>query len=131
MIEPWTHKEDLEAGREYLVMASALPARRYGSTMALFRGARRVKRQLASADGLVGFALLARPTRRQYGSLSVWRDRAALDAFATSAPHGELMRSLGPHMAPTTFTTWTIDGADGRPTWSEAFDRLRAAAARS
>lgn len=112
---------------EYLVLASDIPARSYAATPALFRGARAVKRQLAEAPGLVGFSLLARPLRKQYASLSVWTDEAALAGFARSDAHGRLMEELRPAMAPTTFVRWTIDGSQGRPSWREALRRLSAA----
>lgn len=120
----WKSLADLEADRSYLVLASSIPARSRSSTGALFRGARAVRRQLAGTPGVVGFSLLARPWRKQYATLSVWVDEAALAAFSTSEPHRELMAALRPQMAPTRFVRWQILGSDGRPTWSDALRRL-------
>jgi heme-degrading monooxygenase HmoA len=111
------------------VLASSLPARDYAATPALFRGANATKRQLRDAEGLVGFSLLARPLRKQYGSLSVWRDEAALQEFARSSPRGQLMRDLAPRMGETAFVRWTIPGSAGRPSWREAWARLASAGA--
>lgn len=127
MRDPWKQPEAMDPDTEYLVMASSLPARDYAATPALFRGAQATKRQLRDAEGLIGFSMLARPVRKQYGSLSVWRDEAALRAFARTTPHGQLMRDLAPRMGQTTFVRWTITGADGRPSWREAWRRLDAA----
>lgn len=124
MRDPWKQCQAMDPDTEYLVMASSLPALDYAATPALFRGARATKRQLRDADGLVGFSMLARPARKQYGSLSVWRDEDALQAFARSSPHGQLMRDLAPRMGQTAFVRWTITGAQGRPSWAEAWDRL-------
>lgn len=121
----------MEPEVEYLVMASSLPARDYGATPALFRGASATKRQLRQAEGLIGFSMLARPLRKQYGSLSVWRDEAALQAFARTSPHGQLMRELAARMGETTFVRWTITGADGRPSWRDAWARLAKASSAS
>jgi hypothetical protein len=118
----------MQAGREYLVLASNIPPLRRSSTLRLFRGASAVRRQLRHADGVVGFALLARPWRKQYSTLSVWSDEHALAAFASAQPHRELIRDLSPEMGRTTFVRWTIDGAAGRPSWRDALRRLRAAA---
>ena len=109
---------------EYLVLASSLPGKDYTATPALFRGASATKRQLRDAEGVIGFSLLARPARKQYGTLSVWRDEAALQEFARSSPHGQLMRDLAPRMGQTAFVRWTIPGSAGRPSWQEAWDRL-------
>jgi heme-degrading monooxygenase HmoA len=120
----WKSMQAFEVDREYVVLASSIPARRRSSTGRLFRGAGAVRRQLARTDGLVGFSLLARPWRKQYATLSVWVDEDALSAFASASPHRELMARLAPEMGPTKFARWTIAGSDGRPSWRDALDRL-------
>jgi hypothetical protein len=35
-----------------------------------------------------------------------------------------LMSELSPQMGPTKFVRWTIRGADGRPSWRDALQRL-------
>ena len=120
----WKWSAPLEPEREYLVLASSIPPRSRRSTWRLFRGASTVRRQLAVSDGVIGFALLARPLAKQYATLSVWRDEEALTAFASSEPHRGLMTSLRPEMEPTKFVRWTIRGADGRPSWADALQRL-------
>lgn len=121
---PWKSMKPMAPGREYLVLASSIPPRTRSSTRALFKGARAVRKQLATTDGVIGFSLLARPLRKQYATLSIWEDERALAAFADQRPHRELMATLSPEMAPTTFVRWTTSGSDGRPTWSEALRRL-------
>lgn len=73
----------------------------------------------------MGFAMLAEPLRRNYATLSIWRDARALDAFGRSDPHGELMADLAGAMASTKFVRWTISGSEPVPTWSDALERLR------
>ena len=124
MKSKWRQLQPFEAERDYLVLASNIPPLRRSSTGRLFRGSRAVAAQLEHADGIVAFAMLARPWRKQYATLSVWADEAALQAFATSAPHTRLMTELAPEMAPTRFLRWSISGADGAPTWADALDRL-------
>lgn len=125
MKSPWRKLQALEPDREYLAFASWIPARRYGATPAMFRGASAVREQLATTPGLVGFSLLARPVRKQYATLSLWEDDAALAAFSHREPHGRWMAQLAAEMGDTRFVHWTIRGADGRPTWPEALRRLR------
>jgi hypothetical protein len=114
----------MEPDREYLVLASSIPARRLGATGRMFAGATQVRRQLRGADGLVGYSLLARPLRKQYATLSVWLDDDHLAVFVRASPHVELMKQLAPEMGPTKFVRWTMRGADGRPSWSDALRRL-------
>jgi quinol monooxygenase YgiN len=121
---PWTARQDLEAGSEYFVMASHLPLTRLSATVRFFRGVAAVRKQLASAEGLVGYTLRARPLARDYWTLSVWKDEEAMRAFMRTPPHVGLMSSLKPLMGPTKFVTWTMSAADGRPKWAAALTRL-------
>lgn len=68
---PWTARAEMEPGSDYLVMASHLPLKRISATVRFFRGVAAVRRQLAAADGLVGYTLRARPLARDYWTLSV------------------------------------------------------------
>ena len=125
MKAPWKSFANLERDREYLVLASSIPARKFSSTWRMFRGASAVRKQLATAEGVVGFSLLAEPIRKSYATLSVWTDEEALGRFVTESPHREVMADLGPAMGPTKFVKWTISATDGLPSWSDALDRLR------
>ncbi|MBM3660862.1 MAG: DUF3291 domain-containing protein [Actinobacteria bacterium] len=124
MKSPWKAIVPMEPDQEYLVMASSIPPLRRSSTYRLFRGASAVRAQLGRTEGVVGFSLLARPWRKEYATLSVWVDAAALDAFVATLPHRDLMVDLAPDMGATRFVRWTIPGTAGRPTWSEALSRL-------
>jgi hypothetical protein len=114
----------MASGREYLVMASHLPLGRITSTARFLLAVVAVRRQLADAEGLVGYTLRAKPLARDYWTLSVWTDRSALQEFMRSAPHVGLMGSLRPLMSPTKFVQWEITAADGRPSWTNALERL-------
>ena len=114
----------MRPGSDYLVMASHLPLQRISATVRFFRGVTAVRKQLAAADGLVGYTLRARPLARDYWTLSVWENEAALGEFMRTPPHVQLMTSLKPLMGPTKFVQWTISAADGRPGWGAALERL-------
>lgn len=124
MKSPWKTMQPMQPDRDYVVLASSIPPRSRASTRVLFVGASAVRKQLAGTDGVIGFSLLARPLRKQYATLSVWEDDAALERFATSEPHARLMADLGPEMAPTTFARWSVRGGDARPSWRDALARL-------
>jgi heme-degrading monooxygenase HmoA len=108
-------------------MASHLPLKRVTSTVRFFRGVSAIRRQLATADGLIGYTLRAKPLARDYWTLSVWQDEQALRAFMRTPPHAGIMASLHPHLGPTKFTTWTISAADGRPSLTGALQHLTSA----
>lgn len=125
MKSPWKWSTPLDPEREYLVLASSIPPRSRRSTWRLYRGASAVRKQLRVTDGVIGFALLARPFRKEYATLSVWTGEDALANFASDDPHRELMRTLSPKMGPTKFVRWTMRGAEGKPSWHDAMRRLR------
>ena len=124
MKSPWKTRTALDPGAQYLALASSIPPKSIKSTWKLFRGAFAVRRQLLDTDGVMGFSLLAEPLRRHYATLSVWRDEAALDAFARAHPHDQLVVALRPEMGETKFVRWTVSGSDGRPSWKAALERL-------
>jgi len=124
MKSPWKSFAPFDLDREYLVLASSIPPLSRSSTSRLFIGASQVRKQLAGTEGLVGFSLLARPVRKQYATLSVWRDEEALTAFANGNPHGTLRDDLAPAMGATKFVRWTIKGSAGRPSWRDALRGL-------
>ena len=107
------------------MLASAIPAKSRRSTWRMFNGSRIVRKQLGSTDGVIGFSMLARPISKDYATLSIWRDEAALSAFAGTQPHRDMMSSLAPEMGPTKFVRWAIKGSDGKPSWDDALTRLR------
>ena len=63
----------MEPGTGYLVMASHLPLKRITATVRFFRGVFAVRKQLATADGLIGYTLRAKPLARDYWTLLVWK----------------------------------------------------------
>jgi hypothetical protein len=121
---PWNSRAEMEPGRSYLVMASHLPLKQITSTVRFFRGVSAIRKQLTSAEGLIGYALRAKPIARNYWTLSVWMDETSLRSFMRTAPHVGLMTSLKPAMGPTKFVQWEIAGSEGRPSWEVALQRL-------
>ena len=116
----------METGTSYLVMASHLPLNQITATVRFFRAVLAVRKQLATAEGLIGYTLRAKPLARDYWTLSVWTDDTALRAFMRTPPHVQVMTSLKPVMGPTKFVTWTVSKADGRPSMAATLEHLAA-----
>ena len=121
----WKQLMPMDEAREYVALASLIPPKGRSSTWRLFRGSRAVATQLCATEGVLGFSMLARPLLKEYATLSLWVDDAALDSFARSTPHDQLRQQLADQMAATTFVRWAVAGSDGVPSWSDALDRLR------
>jgi hypothetical protein len=124
MTSPWKRHGTPDAQRTYLALASSIPAKRVTDAGKMFRGSRQVRKQLAGAQGLIGFSLLARPFKKQYATLSVWESEDALQAFVHENPHEGLMGEIGPLLAAAKFVRWETSGAEAHPSWHDALVRL-------
>jgi heme-degrading monooxygenase HmoA len=124
---PWKSYATPDPDREYLVLASSLPLRRYRATSGFMRMVGQIRRQLDGAPGLVGYSLDANPFARRYWTLSVWEDQKALDRFVAANPHRQVMARLRSQLGPTRFTTWEAAGSALPPTWPDARAHLDAA----
>ena len=122
---PWTQRQEADPGREYVAMASRLPLKRSRSIPGFLRDALAIRRQLARADGLVGYALDAELTRKTFWTFSVWEDQDSLDAFAASDPHRAITRRLQPLMGQTRFEFFQLPGSDLPLTWDQMKSRVR------
>ena len=121
---PWKQFTAMAPDREYLAFASFLPLKRLAATPKMMGLASSVRRQLKDTPGIVGYSLDAKPFAREYYTLSVWDDEASLQAFVVHSPHVDVMSKLADDMDDTKFVRWTITGAEPRPTWAEAKQRL-------
>jgi quinol monooxygenase YgiN len=84
----------------------------------------RVAKQLASAQGLLGYSVLARPLSKRFWTLSAWKDEAALRDFVQHPPHARIMTAIAPHMEQTKFLRWTVKGSQLPLSWDEALRRF-------
>jgi hypothetical protein len=117
---PWTTISPPDPGREYRVMASQLPLARYRDIPAFLSATMAIRTQLASAGGLIGYSLDAQLAGKTFWTVSAWDSQDALDAFSRADPHRTRVGVIRPRMRPTTFTFWTVPGADLPISWAEA-----------
>ena len=119
----WKSLRPAEPEREYVVLLTYLPLKRYRTIPRFLGYARRVEAQLAETDGIVGYALRAKFTKRDFWTLSVWESEDALQTFVHQGFHSGLMTVLKPDMAATNFVRWTIKGSDCPPSWDDVLQR--------
>ena len=91
---PWKVLREAQPGREYLVLLSFLPLRRFRDFPAFARHDIRITRQLRTAPGLVGYSKLGRPWVKRFWTLSAWEDEAALAGFVHAGSHVRAMAEL-------------------------------------
>ncbi|MFQ5918940.1 MAG: hypothetical protein ACE5I4_02690 [Thermoplasmata archaeon] len=122
--QPWKFFAEIEPDHEYLVMSTFLPLEGSGMRRAFGRDVRRVERQLASSEGLVGYSLRVKFWRRHYWTLSVWEDERSLIAFSEAAPHRDVMAPRDWRLSGFKSVHWRVRGTEIPPTWRETLDRL-------
>ena len=121
---PWIPVSQAAPTSEVVVMASRFRVRGFRHVLPFFIDAMRVLAQMRKADGAVGVSLVAHPLRREFATLSAWRDRAALDAAVRGEPHVSVMRRQRAAMAESTFRFWNAPAAALPVTWEDADQHL-------
>ena len=121
---PWSTVSVPRPGTQVTVMASKLPLRAYRHIPAFLWWTLRIRRQLAGAPGLVGYALQADIVRKTFWTVSAWTGRDAIEDFVRLDPHHAGMAASRPHMRPTAFVFWTVRAGDLPVGWDECRSRL-------
>jgi hypothetical protein len=122
---PWFEAKPIDSEREYAAMASRLPLAHYRSVPSFMRDTLRIRRQLASAPGLVGYGLKADLMSKTFWTFSIWEDRASIDTFAASDPHQQIIQRLRPRMMPTNFSFFSLSGSSLPMSWDQMTSSVR------
>src|SRR5437870_11693026 len=120
---PWRSLLPSDGGREYLALLSYLPLKGFRKMLTLQRQTGKVRAQLASTPGLVGYSFRAKRMSHRFWTLSIREDERALMAFVGRDSHRMTMGILQPYMAETAFTRTTIRGTEAPPSWRDAMHR--------
>ncbi len=70
------------------------------------------------------YALDAKLFEKTFWTVSAWRSREQLEAFAATDPHRRDVGKVRPNMDPTTFVFWTAKAGDLPIAWDEARRRI-------
>ena len=121
---PWRTVGAPNPNGNYVALLSYLPLKNYLRVLPFFLYTAQVMKQLASAQGLVGYSLLARPISKRFWTLSAWANDEALRAFVQYLPHVKIMTALAPHMGKTEFVRWNVNGSELPLKWDDALRRI-------
>src|SRR6516164_6561306 len=117
---PWQSYSRAVPERDYVALLSYLPLNSAWQLPRLLLYSTRIRRQLRTSSGLIGYSLRAQLAAKQFWTLSVWEDEAALQAFVTASPHAAVMKALAPHMGATRFARWIVKSSDLSLRWDDA-----------
>lgn len=113
MIEtPWKSYSPVAAERDYPAQLTYLPLNSFWHLPRFILYSLRIQRQLGTTPGLIGCSLRAQVAAKQFWTLSVWQDTAALQAFVAAPPHVVIMKALAPCMGATRFVRWNAKGSE-------------------
>jgi hypothetical protein len=84
---PWVERQQIDPSATYVAMASRLRVKAHRHIPGFLRRTIVIRRQLATASGLIGYGLDAQVIRRTFWTFSIWEDQASPDLFAGSDPH--------------------------------------------
>jgi quinol monooxygenase YgiN len=121
---PWRTFGAPDPNGEFVALLSYLPLKSCWRELPFFLYTAQVVKQLASAEGLVGYSVLARPFSKRFWTLSAWKTEAALRAFVNHPPHVRIMTALTPHMDKTDFVRWMVKGSELPLQWDDALRRF-------
>ena len=120
---PWQSYSRAVPERDYVALLSYLPLNSACQLPRLLLYSTRIRRQLRTSSGLIGYSLRAQLAAKQFWTLSAWEDEAALQAFVAAPPHVAIMKALVPHMGATRFVRWNVKGSELPPRWDDALRR--------
>ncbi len=121
---PWTTITAPDHGRTYASFATKLPLTAHRHVPGFLRDTLRIRTQLRSAPGLVGYGLLAELGRRTFWTVSVWEDEASLRTFAAAEPHRSITRRVPGRMGQSVFHSFEVSGADLPLRWPDVQAQL-------
>ena len=121
---PWRTFGSPDPNGDVVALLSYLPLKSYWRVLPFFVYTAQVVKQLAKADGLLGYSLLARSLSKRFWTLSAWENEEALRAFVQDPPHVRIMTALAPHMDRTKFVHWTLKGSQLPLHWEDALRRM-------
>ncbi len=121
---PWTTIRTPDPDRTYAAFATKLPLTAHRHVPGFLRDTLRIRAQLKSAPGLVGYGLLAELGRRTFWTVSVWEDEASLRTFAAAEPHRSITRRVPGRMGQSVFHAFEVRGAELPLRWPDVQARL-------
>jgi hypothetical protein len=124
LITSWTHVPTHDG--PVLVGITDFTLDRITDLPGVYRAGRRLAAGWPGLDGALGLRMWALPTARRCGSVSIWRDEAALRAFVGWPPHVAIMRQWRDRGTVVT-TSWTAGRRDLPEIWARAHAEIRGA----
>ncbi len=119
---PWVGPTSVSAPT-VLVMVSRFRLARWRDVVPFLVDALRVRAQMRRADGMFGISLVARPARREFWTLSAWRDEESLMAAVKAEPHLGIMKRYRSR-SDSAFESFAVPSSELPLSWPAAMARI-------
>lgn len=113
------------------VLTSTLPLKSYRDVPRFLRWTSRIRKQLATAEGAVGYSLDAHLLRKTFYTLSAWSSADAMNTFVRSGHHADMLADMAGRLGEPQFVESTATPAELPLDWDAAKQRLQDARSRS
>lgn len=111
-------------GAQLHVLTTNLPLTRYRDIPRFLRWTAKIRTQLKSAPGCVGYTMDAEPFIKTFWTLSAWSDKEAMERFVHSGTHAEMLKDMAGRLGDPHFADSTATPADIPLLWPEARARI-------
>lgn len=120
----WRSFEEPDPGSELQGVVGYLHPSGYRTVPKVLWHTRQVEAQLAESAGLVGYALRAELTRKEFWAVAAWKNDESLQRFVESDPHAGIRASLEREMAESWFERFDVDAEEVPLDVDEALERV-------
>jgi heme-degrading monooxygenase HmoA len=120
----WQSFDDPDPESELQGVVGHLHPAGYETVPAVLWHTRKIEAQLAESAGLVGYALRAKLTRKEFWAVAVWESDESLQHFVESDPHAGIRAALERKMEESWFKRFGVSGEEVPLTIDEALKRV-------
>jgi hypothetical protein len=126
MVAVERRKVEVEGGDtvgEFHCIATYLPIRSWGHVIPFLKITGQVEKQLKHTSGLARYSLRADFLRKQFWTLTIWKDKKFVESFVQLEPHAEAVRKFKDWAGEgAAFVEW--DSTSGSIDWNTALQKL-------
>ncbi len=121
---PWTQRTSVEPEQQYQAFTSRFFLKSMRRVPAFLASSFRIMKQANAAPGIIGWALGMHVLRREFYTLSAWKDAESLRRFVRDGSHKDAIRLFEKDLRRKTILVYyNVLGRDLPLTWKDAIAR--------
>ncbi len=110
-----------DPGRDYVALITYLPLTTHWIIPKFLYLTGQIQKQLDTSEGVVGYALIAYILKKEFWTMSVWKDEDTLSKFVKTSAHLRTMREFSRYLSDERrFVKVNVKGNDIPLPWDKA-----------